>query len=190
MYNEKWEQFIEGLHLEWPFSYSIEDAKIFAKLSKDFNPIHTDAVFAKSKGFESPLIYGLLLSSQMSRLIGQELPDKNSILTSIKIDFMMPCFANDQLIFGIHISYRLAKPVDRPRNRLVVIDRGVIFQIVGIIFVDEKINVAFFNFLFIWSVHIIDPYAINQRGIHFSNGHQTFLSGCQCGVFRKILNNT
>ena len=131
MYNEKWEHYIEGLHLEWPFSYSIEDAMIFAKLSKDFNPIHTDAVFAKSKGFESPLIYGLLLSSQMSRLIGQELPDKNSILTSIKIDFMMPCFVNDQLIFGADLvnksnaTYALEFKCSISRNRKIMC-RGIV----------------------------------------------------------------
>ena len=95
-----WNQYVEGLHIEWPFSFSMESMQSFAKLSSDYNPIHTDAEFAKSKGFKSPLIYGLLLSSQMSRLIGQELPDKNSILTGIQMNFMLPCFPDDKLIFG------------------------------------------------------------------------------------------
>jgi len=95
-----WNQYAEGLHIEWPFSFSMENMKSFAKLSSDFNPIHTDADFAKSKGYEFPLVYGLLLSSQMSRLIGQELPDKNAILTGVQMDFMLPCFPDDKLIFG------------------------------------------------------------------------------------------
>ena len=94
-----WNQYVEGLHIEWPFIFSIEDMKSFAKLSNDYNPIHTDSEFAKSKGFDKPLVYGLLLSSQMSRLIGQELPDKNTILTGIQMDFMLPCFPDDHLIF-------------------------------------------------------------------------------------------
>jgi len=94
-----WIQYFEGLTLEWPFSFSIDDMKSFAKLSGDFNPIHNDTEFAKLKGFEKPLVYGLLLSSQMSRLIGQELPDKNAILTNIQMDFMLPCFPYDELIF-------------------------------------------------------------------------------------------
>jgi 3-hydroxybutyryl-CoA dehydratase len=72
----------------------------FAELSKDYNPIHSDVDFAKSKGFDAPLIYGLLLSSQMSRLIGQELPDQNAMLTGIQIDFMQPSFPGDELIFS------------------------------------------------------------------------------------------
>jgi 3-hydroxybutyryl-CoA dehydratase len=94
-----WSHYVEGLHIEWPFSFSIENMKSFAKLSSDYNPIHIDAEFAKAKGFEKPLVYGLLLSSQMSRLIGQELPDKNAILTDIQMDFVFPCFPDDQLIF-------------------------------------------------------------------------------------------
>ena len=94
-----WIQFVEGMHIEWPFSFSREEMTIFSNLSSDYNPIHLDANFAKSKGFDAPLIYGLLLSSQMSRLIGQELPDKNAILTGIQMDFIKPCFPDNELIF-------------------------------------------------------------------------------------------
>jgi acyl dehydratase len=94
-----WSQYTKGLHIEWPFSFSIENMNSFAKLSGDYNPIHMDVEFAKSKGFEKPLVYGLLLSSQMSRLIGQELPDKNAILTSVQMDFILPCLPDNQLIF-------------------------------------------------------------------------------------------
>ena len=89
----------EGLHIEWKFSFNLEDMKIFSKLSKDYNKIHTSKKFAKSKGFDAPLVHGLLLSSQMSRLIGQELPDKNCILTGVKMNFNKPSFPNDKLFF-------------------------------------------------------------------------------------------
>ena len=94
-----WDQYFEGLHIEWPFSFSIENMKSFAYLSGDYNPIHADVAFAKSKGFEFPLVHGLLLSSQISRLIGQELLDKNVILTGIQMDFVLSCYPDDQLIF-------------------------------------------------------------------------------------------
>jgi len=94
-----WDLYVEGMHLEWPFSFSVSEMEIFAKLSGDYNPIHVDIDYAKAKGFNAPLIYGLLLSSQMSRLIGQELPDKNAILTGIQMDFIQPGFPGDKLIF-------------------------------------------------------------------------------------------
>jgi acyl dehydratase len=96
---EGWDVYFEGLHIEWQFGFSLEDMQLFARLSGDYNPIHTDLSFANSKGFKAPLIYGLLLTSQMSRLIGWELPDKHAILTAINMRFLSPCFQGDQLIF-------------------------------------------------------------------------------------------
>ena len=87
------------MHFEWPFSFSKKNIQSFAELSGDFNPIHIDVEFAKSKGFKEPIVYGLLLSSQISRLIGYELPDKNSILTSVQMNFVKPSFVDDKLIF-------------------------------------------------------------------------------------------
>ena len=100
---ETWNKYVEGMKIEWPFSFSMEDMLTFAKLSGDYNPIHLDSDFAKSKGFDSPIIYGLLLSSQMSRLIGQELPDKNAVLTGIQIDFIKPSYPGDKLIFEANL---------------------------------------------------------------------------------------
>ena len=94
-----WSLYFEGLQLRWSFSFSPLDLKTFSNLSGDYNPIHTDLHFAKSKGFDAPLIYGLLLSSQMSSLIGQELPDHHCILTSINVDFIAPGFAGEKLDF-------------------------------------------------------------------------------------------
>jgi len=94
-----WDKYLVGMELSWSFHFSERDMEAFAALSQDYNPVHLDNSFAQSKGYEAPIIHGLLLSTQMSRLIGQELPDKHAILTGIKMDFLQPCFANNLLIF-------------------------------------------------------------------------------------------
>ena len=94
-----WDRYVEGMHFKWEFLFTNQDLQTFEMLSGDHNPIHNDVNFAKSKGFERPIIFGCLLSSQISRLIGQELPDSNSILTGIKMDFIKPGFPNEKLIF-------------------------------------------------------------------------------------------
>ena len=101
-----WSLYNEGMELKWPFSFSPVDLQMFATLSGDYNPIHKDEKFAKSKGFPAPLIYGLLLSSQMSRLIGQELPDSNAILTGVQMDFISPGFAGDDLEFTAQLTMK------------------------------------------------------------------------------------
>tara|TARA_B100001250_G_scaffold148862_1_gene127478 strand:+ start:1002 stop:1403 length:402 start_codon:yes stop_codon:yes gene_type:complete len=94
-----WDKYTEDLHIKWPFSFSNENMHTFAELSNDFNPLHNNNEFAQSKGFQAPVVYGLLLCTQMSRLIGQELPDKNAILTGIRMDFISPSYPDDELIF-------------------------------------------------------------------------------------------
>jgi len=102
--NNFWNQYSEGLHIEWAFSISKKDMRQFSELSGDKNPIHTDLQYAQGRGFKNSLVYGLLLCAQMSRLVGEEMPDKNSIIISVQMDFLSPCFPNDNLIFSADLS--------------------------------------------------------------------------------------
>ena len=95
-----WKEYFVGLHIEWPFSISTEDMRLSSDLSGDGNPLHSDPQFAQTKGFAYPIVYGVLLCAQMSRLIGEEMPDKNSIIMDIQMDFLSPCFPEDVLIFS------------------------------------------------------------------------------------------
>lgn len=96
----------EGLKFKWKFSYSSEDVKAFGKLSKDKNPLHTNSEFAKKKGFEGQVVYGLLIASQISRLIGEELPDRNSILVGFTIDFLQPSYIDEDLTFEAELCFK------------------------------------------------------------------------------------
>lgn len=100
---QRWEAYCEGMRLGWDFRFSEEEMRAFERLSGDHNPIHADPTFARTKGFAAPLVYGLLLASQLSRLIGQELPDRHAILTGITMDFIAPAFANEELRFDAQL---------------------------------------------------------------------------------------
>ena len=99
-----WMEYAEGQQFEWPFTITVDDMKTFSSLSSDNNPLHLDPLFAQTKGFSSPVVYGLLLSAQMSRLIGKEMPDKNSIIIGIQMDFLSPCHPDDSLIFSAELT--------------------------------------------------------------------------------------
>lgn len=99
-----WEKYYTGLHVEWSFSISKEDMRLFSNISGDRNPLHSDHQFAQSKGFLSPVIYGVLLCAQMSRLIGEEMPDKNSMIIDIQMDFILPCYPEDNLLFSSDLT--------------------------------------------------------------------------------------
>jgi acyl dehydratase len=95
----KWNLYKEGKVIKWNFCFKKKHIKDFAKISGDHNPVHNNIIFAQSKGFKKPIIYGALLCTQVSRLIGQELPDNNCILVSINLDFLSPAHVNNKLNF-------------------------------------------------------------------------------------------
>ena len=70
----------------------------FANFSGDYNPLHMDQNFAKSKNFKNRVCHGMLLSSFFSRLIGMYLPGKNSLYFSQTINFQLPCYINQKII--------------------------------------------------------------------------------------------
>lgn len=76
---------------------SQKDIEMFAEHSGDVSPIHVDDEFAKSKGFESRVAHGALLTSYVSRLIGTLLPGENGLLQSVSMEFRKPCYADTDL---------------------------------------------------------------------------------------------
>lgn len=99
-----WDAYARGMRLGWDFRYTDADMAAFRRLSGDHNPIHTDAAFAQAKGYKAPLVYGLLLSTSLSRLVGQELPDTNAILIGISMKFSKPAFVDEDLRFDAELA--------------------------------------------------------------------------------------
>ena len=135
-----WDRYFEGMHFKWEFLFTNQDMQIFEALSGDHNPIHNDVDFAKSKGFDRPIIYGCLLSSQISRLIGQELPDSHSILTSIKMDFLQPGFPSEKLIknSSLVISLSGSSPLEATfYQKPAIVFGDVVYSLIPSIF---KVN--------------------------------------------------
>jgi acyl dehydratase len=82
----------EGSKASVAFTVTAPEMRQFAELSGDFNPLHTDADFAKSKGHEGPVVYGALLIAKVSQLIGMELPGRDSTWASLSLDFRRPLY--------------------------------------------------------------------------------------------------
>jgi 3-hydroxybutyryl-CoA dehydratase len=67
----------------------------FAKISGDFNPLHTNEEYASSTNFGKRVCHGMLLASFFSQLVGMHLPGKNSLYFSQTLNFRNPCFIDD-----------------------------------------------------------------------------------------------
>jgi acyl dehydratase len=78
------------------FSITAPQMQQFAALSGDFNPLHTDGAFARSKGFDGAVVYGALIVAKVSQLIGMRLPGRDGMWASVSLDFRKPLYV-DQL---------------------------------------------------------------------------------------------
>ena len=52
-------------------TFTEDDVIRFARMSRDFNPVHFDARFAEAKGFPAPICHGLLAASLATEIGGQ-----------------------------------------------------------------------------------------------------------------------
>ena len=69
------ERAAEGLQVGDSFrttrTFTDDDVTLFAQISRDYNPIHFDARFAKARNFSAPICHGLLVASLATEIGGQ-----------------------------------------------------------------------------------------------------------------------
>ena len=84
---------------EW-FTVTVteEMMRSFLELSGDENPLHNDVDFAKEQGYHDKVVYGLLTTSFLSRLVGVLLPGKYCLLQGIDVKYSRPVYVGDILI--------------------------------------------------------------------------------------------
>ena len=76
----------------------------FYEISGDENPLHRDEEFAKGKGFDSRVVYGMLTASLISTLGGVYLPGKHCLIQGVETKFLRPVFIGDDLTVTGEVS--------------------------------------------------------------------------------------
>ncbi len=84
----------EGATAEFELRITPDDMQRFAQLSGDLNPVHSDFTLTRHHGFQGPLVYGGLLLSAVSRLLGMQLPGPGCLWHSISLKFNAPLYVS------------------------------------------------------------------------------------------------
>jgi acyl dehydratase len=82
--------------------FSQSDFDLFARLSGDNNPIHTDPEFCKTTRFGRTVAHGLLLCSVLRGLIDSVKP--GSRLKNQEVMFPAPTYANEPMQFAVTVT--------------------------------------------------------------------------------------
>ncbi|MDY6934508.1 MAG: MaoC/PaaZ C-terminal domain-containing protein [Spirochaetota bacterium] len=93
-----------GKSIEREFIITEELIDHFAHISGDFSSIHISNKAAKAKGFKGRVAHGILLTSFVSAIIGMDLPGEKSILQSIEMKYLYPCYHNDKITIKLEIT--------------------------------------------------------------------------------------
>lgn len=76
----------------------------FQRISSDYNPLHTDEAFAKSKGFPERVMYGNILNGFVSHFVGMALPSRDVMIQTQDIQFRKPVYLNDEILLKSSIE--------------------------------------------------------------------------------------
>ena len=94
----------KGDTFQHSFKVTEDVYKGFIDIFKDRNPLHTDAAFAKQKGFAGEVMFGNILNGFISYFVGECLPIKNVMIVSQEIKYSKPVYLNDELEFYAQIA--------------------------------------------------------------------------------------
>ncbi len=86
-----------GMAAELSRTYDEWDIFIFAAVTGDLNPAHTDEAFAGTTPFHGRVAHGMLTSSLISAVLGTQLPGPGTIYLSQELKFRRPVKIGDTI---------------------------------------------------------------------------------------------
>lgn len=81
-----------GDRAEHRFIVEKEDMAWFQKISADSSLIHTNAEFARSRGFDDVIVYGGLMLAHLSHVLGMQIPGAAGTSLRWTIDYRRPLY--------------------------------------------------------------------------------------------------
>lgn len=75
----------------------------FCQLTTDLNPLHLDIEFASKSVFGKRIAPGMLVSSFIAAVIGNDFPGKGTIYLSQNLKFHLPIFLEDRISVRVKV---------------------------------------------------------------------------------------
>lgn len=91
----KWEDIKMGEVASFSHIITEDNMNYFARVSGNYNPLHTDEAYARKTKFGRRIVYGMFFGALCSRFFGMYLPGKRSLCLSQELYFKNPAFIGD-----------------------------------------------------------------------------------------------
>ncbi|MBV1776960.1 MaoC family dehydratase [Burkholderiaceae bacterium DAT-1] len=80
------------------------DVVLFAGITGDHNPVHTDEEYARETPFKGRIAHGLLTASLVSTVLGNQLPGPGTIYVSQTMKFTAPVHIGDTVAAIVEVA--------------------------------------------------------------------------------------
>lgn len=94
---------------------SLDNAKGYAVITGDNNPIHFETEAAHNSRFGRPIAHGMILAGFISGVIGTMLPGAGCIYETQTIQFLKPVFYDDEITTVVTV-----KEIYKEKNRVLL----------------------------------------------------------------------
>lgn len=94
----------KSANIQYTYKVTSEVYYSFQRCSNDYNPLHTDEVFAERKGFDGRVMYGNILNTFISHFVGMLLPYREVMIQTQDINFHKPVYLNDEILLEAGID--------------------------------------------------------------------------------------
>ena len=83
-----------GQEFELEYQFSQQQVDLFAEVTGDNNPIHSNAEYAALTPFKRPILHGFLSASVFSRIFGTLFPGDGTVYMSQSMKFLKPMYVD------------------------------------------------------------------------------------------------
>lgn len=107
--------YTEGQSASLSKTISESDVYLFAGVTGDFNPAHTNEVYAGTTRFGRRIAHGMLSAGLISAVLGMQLPGPGSIYMGQTLKFLAPVYLGDTITATVTLTQ-----LDGEKNRAVL----------------------------------------------------------------------
>lgn len=98
------DQIALGMVVELRRTFSSEDLSTFAQLAPDGAPLHRDANFAKERGYPDVVVFGFLVATPFSGILGDQLPGPLTVLHTMKFGMSAPVYVDEVIKYRAEVK--------------------------------------------------------------------------------------
>ena len=103
MKKNDWKELCVGDKASSSIKVTQEYINKFAEVSGDNNPIHINQQYAEKTVFKKCIGHGLISLSEISKIIGTQMPGCGAVFINEKIDYLGPIYVGDTITTEIEI---------------------------------------------------------------------------------------